>query len=69
MLNCTASDGKLGEGLGTRLVLKLMCSQKKNDFINLFVLDLATWNNALECKYNVCEASVHIAQTSVSTAV
>ena len=33
-----------------------------------FVLDLATWYNALECKHNVCEASVHIAQISVSTA-
>ena len=31
-----------------------------------FVLDLATWYSALECKHN---ASVHIAQISVSTAV
>ena len=49
-----------------RLVLKLMCSQKKS--VNI-VLDLATWSNTLECKHNVCEASVHIAQISVSTAV
>ena len=34
-----------------------------------FVFDLATWYNALECKRDVCEASVHIAQISVSTAV
>ena len=33
-----------------------------------FVLKLATLYNALECKHNVCEASVHIAQISVTTA-
>ena len=64
-LNCTANDRKLGGGPGNEASLEANVFAKK---LNI-VLDLATWSNTLECKHNVCEASVHIAQTSVSTAV